>query len=129
LRRETSAKIALLSLPPIGEEPASPAYRRAVEYSAVIKDVALMENVSYLPLNEKMDEHISARPYKPGIVYGDDNQMIMYKAIVMHILLGRSWDDISRSNGQLLLTDLLHLNCAGAAMTAELIEKFLDPLR
>jgi len=50
--------IALLSLPPIGEEPGNDAYERATEYSRVVKTVARARGVTYLPLHEKMTARI-----------------------------------------------------------------------
>jgi hypothetical protein len=44
---------------------------------------------------------------------------------VFHILLGRSLDEISSSNGFLIITDFLHLNSRGAGFVAELIEGFV----
>jgi len=49
----------------------------------------------------------------------------MYKGIFFHFLLGRSFDEISESNGFLIVTDFLHLNNRGAEMVAELIEGFV----
>lgn len=120
----TRARIAVFSLPPIGEERGSVAYKRAQEYSALVKEVALSEKVTYLPLNERMDEIIAKRGMKNTPVY-NENMYLMFKGIVQHYLLGLSYDKIASSNSYLLITDTLHLNCVGAALMADMVETFV----
>ena len=120
----TRARIAVFSLPPIGEARESAAYKRAQEYSAIVKEVALSEKVTYLPLNERMDEIIAKRGMKNTPVY-NENMYLMFKGIVQHYLLGLSYDKIASSNSYLLITDTLHLNCVGAALMADMVEDFV----
>ena len=120
----TRARIAVFSLPPIGEARGSSAYKRAQEYSKIVKEVALSEKVTYLPLNERMDEIIAKRGIKNTPVY-DENMYLMFKGIIQHYLLGLSYDEIASSNSYLFITDTLHLNCVGAALMADMIENFV----
>ncbi len=125
LKSETHARIALLSLPPMGEEPGSDAYRRAAEYSRIIREIAAAQRVDYLPLNEVMTHGIEARGKIPEILFRGDPELVMYRALARHYLLRESFDDISESNGFLYLTDLLHLNTRGASAVADLIEGYI----
>ena len=120
----TRGRIAVFSLPPIGEARKSVAYKRAQEYSALVKEVALSEKVTYLPLNERMDEIIAKRGMKNTPVY-NENMYLMFKGIVQHYLLGLSYDEIASSNNYFLITDTLHLNCVGAALMADMVEDFV----
>jgi len=120
----TRARIAVFSLPPIGEARESVAYKRAQEYSAIVKEVALSEKVTYLPLNERMDEIIAKRGMKNTPAY-NENMYLMFKGIVQHYLLGLSYDEIASSNNYFLITDTLHLNCVGAALMADMVENFV----
>ena len=124
LRRETDARIALLSLPVIGEDPAHQGFAKSREYSAIIKGIAAKEGLAYLPLNETMIAHLKKNPSSPRYGY-EKNMYVMYKSIIMHCGFGRSWDEVSASNGFGLLSDFLHLSDRGAAMTARLIEGFI----
>lgn len=124
LKTETSARIALLSLPPIGESPESPAFRASMEYSAVIRDVALREGCAYLPLNEKTAAYLKANPRPPRRSYSE-LQSLMYAGIFRHFILGKSFDEISDANDFQLLTDFLHLNGRSAGMISELILGFV----
>jgi lysophospholipase L1-like esterase len=68
LKNESSARVALCSLFPIGEAPASTnpfqseLNRCLEEYSAIIKSVATEQGVSYIPLHESMLAQIRASP-------------------------------------------------------------------
>lgn len=124
LKKESNAKIALLSLPVIGEDPVHQGFAKSREYSAIIKEIAAKEGLAYLPLNETMIAHLEKNPSSPRYGY-EKNMYVMYKSIIMHCGFGRSWDEVSASNGFTLLSDFLHLSDRGAAMTARLIEGFI----
>ncbi len=125
LKAGTRARIALLSLPPMGEEPGSDSYRRAAEYSRIIKETATAQKVDYLPLHEEMTRRIEERGKIPDVLYRGDPEFAMYRVLARHYLLRESYDDISESNGFLYLTDLLHLNTRGASAAAGLIQEYV----
>src|SRR5262249_24325546 len=68
LKQQTTARIPLCSLIPVGEalDATSPfqaeANRRIEEYSAILKDIAREEAVSYIPFYERMHDLILASP-------------------------------------------------------------------
>jgi lysophospholipase L1-like esterase len=125
LKSRTKAKIALLSLPPIGEDFRDAAYKRTTSYSTIIREVASRERVAYLPLHETVTDYLKDQNHRPKLSYDKGWQSVMYRGIFLHILLGRSFDKISSSNGFLVVTDFLHLNSRGAEMVADLIEDFV----
>jgi lysophospholipase L1-like esterase len=125
LKESTHASVALISIPPIGEDPADPAFLMAGHYAGIIKEVAGDEGVAYLPLFETMSDYLTKHPHDAPPYTWRDQQYDMYVGIGRHFLLGSSFDDIARSNGFLLETDYLHLNSAGAGMVAGLIEGFV----
>ncbi|MFC1924705.1 SGNH/GDSL hydrolase family protein [Chloroflexota bacterium] len=123
LKEKTSAEIALISLPVLGEDLISIPNQRVKEYNALLEKVAEEELVSYLPVYERQVEYLSkvqqdrGRPYEGGL--------LSFKALVRHFLLRQSFDEISRKNNFLLLTDGIHLNSQGATIIADEIESFL----
>ena len=123
-KKETHARIAVFSLPPIGEARESVAYKRAQEYSKIVEEVAQTEKITYLPLSERMDEIITKRGMKNTPLYDEDMHLLL-KGIVQHYLLGQSYDQIALSNNALFITDTLHLNCVGASLMADMIEEFV----
>ncbi len=125
LKNETHAKIALLSLLPIGEDLHSPACRLASRYSRTIKEMAMQQNVGYLPLNETLTGYLAGRNRTPKVSYTGDTTPLLYTALFKQYLLGISYDTFSEANGFHLLIDMLHPNTRCAAMTAEMVENFI----
>jgi lysophospholipase L1-like esterase len=124
LSKETSARVALLSLPVLGEELGSESVQRSQQYSRVLKQIAETRGVAYLPLNERQVEHLKAGDFIPRTRYRD-GVGLMAGGAIQHFILRRSLDDISRRRGLQLTTDLLHQNTRGATMIADLIEEFV----
>jgi len=124
LSGETSARVGLCSLTLLGEDPGDPANKRMEEYSAGIRALARVRGAAYLPLHERLREHLTAnpprdpRPPRPGM--GP-----ILKARFKHSVLRRSWDDISRENGYGLLTDGIHLNDTAGGIVADLVVDFM----
>ena len=124
LQRNTRARIALISLPPLGEDPDHRAWRLAAEYSAIVKEVTRAMGVAYLPLNERMSEYLAEAP-AVSKHRAEEARSVMIMAIARHYIFRQSFDRISRANGMRLLTDNLHLNDRAAEMVADLVEAFV----
>jgi len=124
LKEKTSAKIALISLPVLGEDLESIPNQCIKEYNALLKEIADEKQVSYLPFYELQEEYLrevqqgSGRPYESG-------GMLSIKALARHYLLRQSFDEISRKHHFLLVTDGIHMNSRGATFIADEIESFL----
>lgn len=125
LRHETTARVALLSLPPMGENLAHEANRRAEAYSAIIREVAAAEGAAYLPLRERLVAELRARPGQPGVHFGQTTRLIR-TAVLRHYVLGQSWDRIAAAHGHRFLTDNLHLNSAAAAIVSDLVAGWVE---
>ena len=65
LQEKTQAKIALISIPPIGEDPNHFAFKISQYYLNSIKDVAESTGVTYLPFQEMMVEYLKKHPGNP----------------------------------------------------------------
>ncbi len=128
LQKETSARLALMSLAPIGEDFEHEAMRVMADYNDAIRRVAADAKLPCLPLNERMlaylREHEADRAGLPPRLAYRDGLHNVGTAVALHAQ-GLSWDEISRRNGLLLTTDTLHLNSVGAGMIADLIEAWL----
>ncbi|MFI1935783.1 SGNH/GDSL hydrolase family protein [Streptomyces purpureus] len=96
VKTKTSARIVLLSLPPLGEDLDADINHRLAAYNAVIKETAERAKVDYLPVHERMADHLRKRggagtPYDFG--FGG-----AFAAAAEHHLLGRGWDEVARGN-------------------------------
>lgn len=125
LKTETTARIALLSLPPMSEDLNHQANRRADAYSNIIREIAETERVAYLPLRERMKADLAADPTKPTIRFEETVSTVFVAALLRHVF-GWDYDRIAARYGNRLLTDNLHLNHRGAALVAEVVEEFVS---
>jgi lysophospholipase L1-like esterase len=125
LQTDTDAKIALLSIPPIGEDPSHPAFGRSVSYGEIAKEIAADTGVDYLPLGATMVGYLEEHPGKSRLSKSHVRRLIV-KVVFRRLVLKQSYGAISRANGNTLLTDHLHLNDTGAGLVADLIQEYLQ---
>jgi lysophospholipase L1-like esterase len=124
LGNETQAKVALLSIPPIGEDPHHPAFLRGVAYGEIARKIADEAGVDFLPLGKILIGYLEEHPGHPRLS-GSHQHRLVVGMVFRRFVLGQSYAAVSRANGQTLLTDHLHLNDAGAGLVAGLIEEYL----
>jgi lysophospholipase L1-like esterase len=127
LKRETDARIALFSIPPIGEDPGHYAYLRTEDYSRIVLEISRQEGISYLPLHERLCAYIESMPPfdRERQLRFKDFGWAQLRAGRMQRYLGKSLDEISAANHFHILVDGVHLNSHGAAIAAELAGEFL----
>lgn len=129
LRSGTSARIALCSLIPIGEDPgaANPfqaeANQRIAEYSAILREIAREEAVTYIPFYERIHELILAAP---GRAFTSFDFLPFYRDVFRQFVLRKSNDEIGRLNGWRFHRDGIHLNSRSGKILADLVQQFLD---
>lgn len=125
LRNATTAPLALLSLPPLGEDPAHPAFELTAAYSRTIQAVAHETGNTYLPIHERMCAYLDRQGGPARRSFGEYRDGMGLAVKARRFLLRQSFDSISRRNGFALLTDFFHLNDAGAAIVADAVAEFL----
>lgn len=120
---ETSARVALLDLPPIGEDLDSVHNERLNTYNQVIRDVAAAHDVPVLALNARLAELIreasTASPF-------DGTMKEIRSALFQRLVLRRKFDKISARRGRVVLTDNIHLNDRAAREVAALVRTFVE---
>ena len=124
LQQDTTARIALISIPILGEDASHDAFVRSVEISDTIRNIANHFSVTYLPFNEKMVEFAQSNPSNPRFVF-EKRLGGMLKAIFKHYIFRRSWNHISSDSGFNMVIDHVHLNTMSAKMVADSIVDFI----
>jgi lysophospholipase L1-like esterase len=124
LKTETNAVIAVMSLPLITEDPQHILFKRTIEYSEVIKDIAAKLSVFYIPVSEAQKEYLKQTATKPKLPQEISWGLTM-KAIFKRKLFRKSYDKISEKNGFLLTIDGVHPNSTGAKIIKDCVTKFL----
>jgi lysophospholipase L1-like esterase len=131
LRRQTKAVVGLCSLAAVGEDPHStdPVQCRLnvlfAEYGAIVRDIAGRSGCYYIPFYECFQQQLeAARATKPFSRFSFRSFYRDY--LVREIILGRSFDEISRINGWKFHIDGVHLNTDGGTTLVEGVQQFLD---
>lgn len=122
LQKRTKAKIVLISVPPLGEDPNSNPYQVSKDYASIDHKIAEERKISIIPLFEILEKGLSASGRSPRASY-TGNYGIMYWAIFQYYTFFRTWDGIADSNGFEFLTDSIHLNDKGGKILSDLIIK------
>lgn len=124
LKKNSTARIAMASLPVVGENLDSQENLAIAEYNTELRKIAGIEKVEYLPIFEKQKKFLTQKINGRGKDYMK-SQKLAYSSLLLHYLLFMSFDRISRRNGFLLLTDGIHQNSLGAKFIADEIEGFI----
>ncbi|HTZ30294.1 MAG TPA: SGNH/GDSL hydrolase family protein [Streptosporangiaceae bacterium] len=125
LRSQTSARIAVLDIPMIGEDVTSDMNRRVDSYNQALRRVAAAHMAEYLPLHDRLAALLPSS-HSPPPYRGRFGPMI--RASLSRNILHRSWDQISASNGLIVLIDHVHLNDRAAMLTSDLVADFITSL-
>jgi lysophospholipase L1-like esterase len=126
LQEKSEARIALMTLAPIGEDPRAPIAALIGKCNTVIARVAGDLDVELLPLHDRLMALLAQRSEvtRPLYVSGIKSTIRMLGAGVLHYLLGMSWDRIATRRRLALTVDLVHLNDRAGAVVADLVEEF-----
>jgi lysophospholipase L1-like esterase len=126
LQKDTSAHIALCSIPVLGEDLDSLPNRSVRLFNGALKDLADELGVAYLPVYETMEQFLRTHQRESGVAFDESRAgAMMMSAMWDHNIRERSWDDVSAHYGLLLTTDTIHFNSRGAEIIADLIEGWL----
>ena len=129
LKAETNARIAISSLGPIGEAPASidPNQRRLndliAQFSTAIREAASQYGTAYIPFYEELSAAIAA---SPGKALTGFRFLPIYGDTLRFYVLRQTSDQIAAANGWKFHVDGVHLNRRGGMIIAGLVQEFLD---
>ncbi len=124
LKTETNARIALASLPIMGEDLTHPANQRTDQYSLFIRQLCDENGFNYLPVREAMKTYLAQFPTERKHTY-EQARTLLTISVARHYVLGHSWDRICTDHGNVLTQDMLHVNTAGATIIADIVGQFL----
>jgi lysophospholipase L1-like esterase len=131
LQQKTCATIALCSVAPLGEAlrsndaVQSRLNELVVAYNGIIADVSRSSGTYYMPFYECFRDQLArstvAKPFTRfsfAAFYRD--------YLFREMLLRRSFDQISQTNGWEFHIDGIHLNTKGGRILTEVVQQFLD---
>ena len=122
------ARVAICTLPPIGEYPDSEINIYIEKFNDFIKSMAKKKNLSVLNVTDAMWDELDKRNYPVINDYNPHISLIarrMLGGCIQHYIFKKPWDRVGRSKGQWLLFDQIHLGERGARVMYELTKKFI----
>jgi len=125
IKEYTNAKIAIFTLPWLGEQKTSSIMQVVRSHNKIIKDLAKNYNLEILDLYNEFDLNITKNnsvPYPTSEL----RRLRGLRAVVLHYVFGWSWNDIGEKYRLKLLCDHIHLNERGGLIIKNLAKSFLS---
>jgi len=125
----TIPKIALCTLPPIGEHQDSSINQYINKFNDCIKLIALEKNISLLPVSDSLWGELDKRLYPVRSDYDPNTLPILrriYGGVIHHYVFKKSWDKVAESKGQWLLFDQIHLGERAAKIIYKLTKNYIS---
>ena len=128
-RLNSSSKVAISTLPPIGEYKDSLVNNHINKFNEFIKVTAAEKNIILLPVSDSIWTELDKRTYPLKNDYDPSSIRVVRKilgGIFHHYIFKKSWDSISKLKGQWILFDQVHLNERGAAVVFHEVKKYIS---
>ena len=121
LTTETTARIAVLEIPMLGEDLQSTMNQRVDTYNEALREVAAAYGATCLPLHDQLAALVPSghRPRYAGKVGP------ILRAVANHHVRRLSWDTAGERNGLAVLTDHVHLGERGGRVVVDLVSGYL----
>ena len=122
-------KIALCTLPPIGEHQDSSINQHINKFNDCIKLTAQEKNISLLPVSDFLWDELDKRLYPVRSDYDPNTLPILrriYGGVMHHYVFKKSWDKVAESKGQWLLFDQIHLGERAAKIIYKLTKNYIS---
>ena len=128
-RLKTVPKIAICTLPPVGEYKDSSINNHINKFNEFIRLTAFDKNITLLPVSDLIWTELDNRTYPLKNDYDPNIFPIIrriFGGIFHHYIFKKSWHSISKSKGQWVLFDQVHLNERGAGVVFNLVRKYIS---
>ena len=125
IKAKTSAKIAITTLPWLGEQEDASIISVIKNHNKIIKRIALKYNLSILDLFSKFKEQISSSNSVPYTT-SELRRLRGLRAVILYYVFGWSWTKIGEKYKLQLLCDHIHLNEKGGDLMEQLVKEFLS---
>jgi lysophospholipase L1-like esterase len=130
-RLNGTSKIAICTLPPIGENIDSAINVHIRKFNDFIELTANNKNINLIPVSKLLWDDLSKRTYHIKSDYDPNSLPIIrriYGGMVHHYIFKKPWDEIAKSRGQWLLFDQIHLGERAAKILFNATKKYISSL-
>jgi len=124
-----SSKVAICTLPPIGENKDSIVNNHVNKFNKFIELTANNKNINLIPVSSLLWDDLSKRTYPVKSDYDPNSLPIIrriFGGMMHHYIFKKSWDEIAKSKGQWLLFDQIHLGERAAKILFNATKKYIS---
>lgn len=121
IRESTTASVALVTIPLLGEVLESSQNILVDEYNRCIAELCRERGLRLIDFNAAMKQALKSNPSKKRRGHYD-GKVLMRISLLRHRLLFHGWDRVGKANGLYLLTDTIHLNERSGRILAGLVK-------
>ena len=128
-RLKNVPEVSICTLPPIGEYKNSVINNYIKKFNDFIIATAVDKNIILLPVSDSIWDELDNRDYPLRNDYNPKTITLIrriFGGIFHHYILNISWKKISKSKGQWILFDQIHLNERGAFEVFNLVKKYIS---
>ncbi len=125
IKKNTSAKIAITTLPWLGEQEDASIMNVIKSHNKIIKAIAVKYDLFILDLFSKFKEQIDSNDSIPYTT-SELRRLRGLRAVVLYYIFGWSWTKIGEKYKLQLLCDHIHLNEKGGFLMQTLVKEFLS---
>ena len=125
IKKNTSAKIAITTLPWLGEQGDASIISVIKNHNKIIKRIALKYDLSILDLFSKFKEQIGNNDSIPYTT-SELRRLRGLRAVILYYVFGWSWTKIGEKYKLQLLCDHIHLNEKGGDLMEQLVKEFVS---
>ena len=125
VKANTSAKIAITTLPWLGEQEDASIMNVIKSHNKIIKAIAVKYDLFILDLFSKFQEQIANNDSIPYTT-SELRRLRGLRAVILYYIFGWSWTKIGEKYKLKLLCDHIHLNEKGGDLMEQLVKEFLS---
>ena len=125
IKKNTSAKIAITTLPWLGEQEDTTIINVIKNHNKIIKRIALKYDLSIIDLFSKFKEKINHNDSVPYTT-SELRRLRGLRAVILYYVFGWSWNRIGMKYNLQLLCDHIHLNERGGSLIENEVKRFLS---
>ena len=125
IKKNTSAKIAITTLPWLGELEDATIINVIKNHNKIIKRIALKYDISIIDLFSKFKEKINHNDSVPYTT-SELRRLRGLRAVILYYVFGWSWNRIGMKYKLQLLCDHIHLNERGGSLIENEVKRFLS---
>ena len=118
-------RVALCSLPPIGQDLAAPVNAAVRQANDALRGVCDATGATYLPVHEHLVDLLASQGATSGPAW-TGSWAPGVASLVEHFVLGRSYDAIALARGWILSPDGVHMDSTGARVIADVVGDWLE---